>query len=116
MNMTVAQNILALDIEKVVRDYFHNKSWGRCEPVISYSEYDIKKYTFRMASRTLNASAEYCMTDDRMDMDSFRREVKALLKRNGFTKCKFDTKKITYTGGAFGDERVVRLNAIYFDR
>jgi len=37
------------------------------------------------------------------------------LKRNGFSKCKFDTRKVTYVGGAFGDERVVQLNAIYFD-
>lgn len=114
--MTIEQNILALDIEKVVRDYFHNWGRGRCEPSICYNKYDIKKYTFRMISMTLNTSADYCMPSNSMDMDSFRREVRLLLKRNGFTKCKFDTKKVTYTGGAFGEEQVIRLNAIYFDR
>ena len=106
---------LAQDMHKVVRDYFHDKGWGRCEPCVSYSTWDIKKYTFRIVSMTRNTSANYCMSDDRMDVDSFRREIRSLLKRNGFTRCKFDTNKVTYTGGAFGDEHVVRLNAIYFD-
>jgi len=113
--MTVDQNILAMDIEKVVREYLYDRGHGRCVPVITYSQYDIKKYTFRMVCQTYNQSAHWCC-NDKMDMDSFRREVRLLLKHNGFTKCRFDTSRITIKGDAFGDYTVTELNAIYFDR
>lgn len=113
--MTVAQNILAMDIGKIVRDYFYNKSHGKCEAVVSYNNYDIKKYTFRMVCTTLGGSATYCMPASTIDLDCFRQEVRKLLKSNGFTRCKFDVEKVTYTGGAFGDEPYYHLKAIYFD-
>lgn len=104
------------DIEKIVEKYFYDRGHGRCIPAVTYSEYDIKKYTFRMSCQTYNCSADYCMNENTLQLNNFRKEIRAILKQNGFTKCKFDTTKVTIKGGAFGDYRVTRLNAIYFDK
>ena len=106
--------LLAQEIGKLVEEYFYDRGTGHCEPTISFNQYDIKKYTFRMSCQTYNRSAQYCC-NDKMDVDSFRREVRLLLKHNGYRKVKFDTQKLTIVGGAFGDYTVTELKAIYFD-
>jgi len=104
------------NMESIVNKYFYDRGHGRCIPVITYSEYDIKKYTFLMSCQTYNCMADYCMNEHSLQLNAFRKEIRALLRQNGFTKCKFDTKKVTIKGGAFGDYIVTRLNAIYFDK
>ena len=68
-----------------------------------------------MSCQTLGASADYCINEE-IKFQDFRKDVRTLLKKNGFKKCRFDTTRVTIKGGAFGDYKVIRLNAIYFDK
>lgn len=105
---------LAQAMYKVVREYFIDKGWGRTEPMVSYCEWDIKKYTFDLRSYTLNARTDFCLKYDKLAQD-FRRDMKQLLKEYGFKKMKCDyrnEKRIDSCGNDYTDKQLV---AIYFD-
>jgi len=85
---------IADGIFKIVRKYFTETGVGSPNPGVSYSQYDIKEYTFRINSRTYNYDVEYvALVDggyDMIDINQFKAEVRSYLKSEGFKKVAFD--------------------------
>lgn len=110
----------------IVEKYFHNAGYGSPSPRVSYSEYDIKEYTFRINSRSYNSDVDYVALVDgdysMVDLNAFRSEVRAYLKSFGFKKVAFDLGSFKRKGDQYtGYYRSVaptytykELKAIYF--
>ncbi len=110
---------LAEEIFKVVKRYLTEYRGVSPRPSVSYSEYDILGYTFRINDQYRNSTTEYGYSlDSWFDVNEFRKAVRAVLKGHGFSKCKFDwyTSKMEtrYITGPVIDRRKI-LSAIYFD-
>lgn len=115
---------LAEEIGDIVSRYLDDDH-GSVVYSVSYSKYDLLKYTFRVQPRYRSYSS-YCqiMEDEygewKEDVNSMKKEVRALLRSYGFRKTKFDMKKYTTEEHYAGDWGTVRtkfhyLDAIYFD-
>ena len=115
---------LAEEIGDIVSRYLDDDH-GSVVYSVSYSQYDLLKYTFRVQPRYRSYSS-YCqiMEDEygewKQDVNSMKKEVRALLRSYGFRKTKFDMKKYTTEEHYVGDWGTVRtkfsyLDAIYFD-
>lgn len=111
---------LAEDIFRIVRKYFRSEGAGSPSPRVSFSEYDIYAYTFRVNSGTLNRDVRYVASTDynAPDLNQFKKDVRALLKSRGFNKVKFDIGAFKYYYEWYGKEtydQMKELRAIYFE-
>ena len=106
---------LSKEIEKVVKNYFYNFEYGTESFCITYNSWNIKKYSFSIYSSTYNYGVRMLLKGD-TDINAFKKEVKAILKNNGFTKVSFIIKKNIIKGGAFGDYETKQLVGIDFDK
>ena len=111
---------LAENLFNVVSRYFRNDGYGRPHPVISFSQYDILGYTFRINSQTLNQNAEYAASTgyDAPDLNAFKKEVRNVLKAYGFDRVKFDIRTVKAGYEWYGElkyDSLKMLIAIYFD-
>lgn len=118
--LTYAQrNELAQELGKIVSRYFSDTNYGRCEPVVTFFEYNLRHYTFKMSSQTRGTSASYVLRyEKRNDLSSFKKEIKDCLKSHGFTNVKVDVKsrKCTYDwGGTYRTDTEKALIGVYFD-
>lgn len=115
---------LAEQIGEIVSKYLDDDH-GSVVYSVSYSKYDLLKYTFRVQPRYRSYSG-YCqiMEDEygewKEAVNNMKKEVRALLRSYGFRKTKFDMKKYTTEEHYVGDWGTVRtkfsyLEAIYFD-
>lgn len=94
----VQRDALAQELGAIVNRYFHDTGCGRCVPAITFFEYDLRHYTFRMSCQTLGASARYTLRyEERNNLNAFKKEVKACLKQHGFTSVKFDIPNQKYS-------------------
>lgn len=92
---------IAEKLFRIVSKYFDQTGYGSAAPHVSYSEYDIKEYTFRVNSGTYNRGVGYevCIDGyDYVDLNDFKAEVRACLKAYGFKKVTFDIKTEKYKG------------------
>ena len=105
---------LAQGMHSIVKKYFFDDTRGRVEPVVSYYRYDIKKYTFSIVCTTFDQSPEICLEWDK-NLADFRKEMKAYLKEQGFTKMKVMTRKMKYLDSWYNEYIRTKLDAIYFD-
>lgn len=117
---------IAAGLLKIVERYFHNEGYGRPSPRVSYSQYDIKEYTFRINSGSYSSDVDYVALVDgdysMVDLNAFRSEVRSYLKSFGFKKVTFDLGSFKRKGDQYtGYYRPVaptytykELNAIYF--
>ena len=106
---------LAEEIFKIIKTYCYDDSRGRTEAHITYSEYDIKKYTFRIRCTTLNQTDHFSLRYN-YRLEDFKKEIKQILKNEGFTKIKFDFKNIKRKdswGNIYTEKKFI---AIYFDK
>lgn len=111
---------LAEELFKVVEHYFRKDGAGTPSPRITFSEYDIYAYTFRVNSASRSYNVDYVASIDYkpIDLNAFKKDVKAILKDYGFTKVKFDIKntKLKYEWyGRPAEDRLKQLVAIYFE-
>lgn len=117
---------IADGIFKIVNTYFNNTGHGDPSPRVTYSEYDIKEYTFRINSRSYSRDVDYTTIVDgeyaTFELNQFKAEVRSYLREEGFTKVsfKFDTfkQKEDQNTGYYRPEAPVytykRFVAIYF--
>lgn len=112
---------LAEQIFSIVRKYFTEDEYSSGpHPIVSYWEYDLLPYTFKIVSRYRNTSATWFARSEgygAVDLNPFRAEIRKLLKQYGFTKVKFKLDSYTmttrYWNGPSHDRRK-SLEAIYF--
>lgn len=113
------RNALAQELDPIINRYFNDVNFGRCEPVVTFFEYDLLHYTFKMSCRTYSCSACYVLRyEKRNDLNAFRKEVRDCLKRHGFKRIKFDilSQKYSYDrGGVYQTDTRKVLTGIYFD-
>lgn len=120
--MTLEQSKLAEKLEQglgaIAGKYFYNGEYGYEKARVTYFEYDIRKWTFRYNSQTLNYGCRMYLKCDK-DLNEFRKEVRSLLKEAGFTSVKFDFRnvkyQINYWNGVVVENRK-ELVGIYFDK
>ena len=111
---------LAEELFKVVEHYFQKTGGGMPSPRITFSEYDIYAYTFRVNSASRSYDVSYVASIDYkpIDLIAFKKDVKVILKDYGFSKAKFDIKntKLKYEWyGRPAEDRMKQLVAIYFE-
>ena len=116
---------IAKKLFRIVSKYFQEAGYGSPSPCVSYSQYDIKEYTFRINSGTYNRSVSYeaCVDGyNTVDLNEFKAAVRSALKEYGFKKVAFDLGTRKYKGdqntGYYSYTVPVYtykiLNAIYF--
>ena len=119
--LTYAQrDSLAQELGAIVNHYFNDTGYGRCVPTVTFSEHDLKHYTFKMSCQTRGTSARYVLRyEKRNDLNAFKKEVKDCLKQHGFKSVKFDipSQKCSYIScyGMQATEAEKVLAGVYVD-
>lgn len=111
---------LAEELFAVVERYFRKDGAGTPSPRVTFSEYDINAYTFRINSASRSYDVSYVASVDYkpIDLNAFKKDIKAVLKDSGFAKVKFDIKntKLVYEWyGRPSEDRLKQFVAIYFE-
>lgn len=111
---------LAENLFNIVRRYFRSDVYGQPHPVISFSQYDILGYTFRINSQILNQNVEYVASTgyNAPDLNVFKKEVRNILRAYGFDRVKFDIRTVKAGYEWYGElkyDSLKMLQAIYFD-
>ena len=115
-----AKDDLAAELFAVVVKYFDNYGHGTPRPRVSYSEYDILEYTFKINSQTYNMSVDYLARVEgytAKDINQFKADIRKTLKGHGFTRVKFDLRSVKIPYEWWGEKKYdicKELIAIYF--
>ena len=117
---------IASELLRVVDRYFKDWGNGYPSPHVTYSQYDIKEYTFSINSSYGSTRVDYraCVAGGykTVDLNAFKADVRSVLKDYGFKKVSFDLSTIKVKGdqntGYYTPAPPVytykQLNAIYF--
>ena len=108
---------LAKQVFSLVKKYFYNFGGWSENPVITYFQYDKKVYTFAVRSSNLSSGDPSFEVRDyeTLKLNEFRKEVRKLLKSNGFNSVVFDVKQIKRRDYNYNEYKNKKLVAIYFE-